>query len=307
MNYSNSRILQIVHMEQQMFLNLAFQKNFNSLIPIITPITRCHKVRINITVEEVNRLRNEIRRLEGELAQAKDKAQAPMSPMDADFMRKQYEELKKYTDLMMEKDKEIMALKHEIMMLRERGGGTEIDSFDDSMSYYSSATKHRRRHISEQTSPMIVPESMPNEQDEALKGVNSMLREELNEANKEIERLKNELAEEKSKAQQDLEAFSAALKGVDELRSSAEIMGKELARMKQKRRREKARAAGTYNSYDDDDDDQTIVTVATATLDQASKVLGAHRRQQQTNPLWQRFKRGVNNARQYLPTLEEDE
>jgi len=120
-----------------------------------------------------------------------------------------------------------------------------------------------------------------NEQDEALLAVNSMLRDELEEITGELNQTKKNLQKEKEIGHNDLKAFSEALKGVDELRMSAEVMSRELQRVKQKERRKKG-----IQMNDDDSDDMTIATVATATLDNAAKILNRHDTQKNKNPLW---------------------
>jgi len=111
-----------------------------------------------------------------------------------------------------------------------------------------------------------------------------------------LSKTKQLLQDERESAKKDLEAFSSALRGVDELRQSAEVMSRELQRVKQKKRRQKI--LQQEDGYDDFDDDATIATVATTTLDNAAKVLNRHQQQQQENPIWKRFTNVLSRVRE---------
>jgi len=123
-----------------------------------------------------------------------------------------------------------------------------------------------------------------NEQDEALVVVNEMMRKELDQVSNELNITKQKLQEEEETSKKDLDAFSDALKGVDELRQSAEVMSRELQRIKRRKRSPRSKDYG-----DEFSDEVTVATVATATLDSAKRVLNRHKRSQRENPIWSKL------------------
>ncbi|KAI2511055.1 hypothetical protein MHU86_3367 [Fragilaria crotonensis] len=67
---------------------------------------------------------------------------------------------------------------------------------------------------------------------EALKEVNSMLRQDVEKSRKKIKDLENDLREEKETSKRELESFARTLRGVDELRSAAESMSRQVNQFK---------------------------------------------------------------------------
>lgn len=119
----------------------------------------------------------------------------------------------------------------------------------------------------------------------ALRAVNEMLRNELEDTRNELAETTQKLKDEIERGQRDLEAFAEALHGVDELRRSAEAMSRQLKQMKaQKKRRQAARQRGYQNQQDDDD--VSVASMATHILDDASRNIRNMESQTKSNPIW---------------------
>jgi len=120
----------------------------------------------------------------------------------------------------------------------------------------------------------------------ALRGVNEMLRRELESACTELNETKRKLAEEMERSAQDMEAFAEALRGVDELRTAAEMMSRELTRIKKKKRWASYR--NISNELELDDDDQSVMSMATTQLEDAKRTIHDHSpsNRQLMNPIW---------------------
>jgi len=134
------------------------------------------------------------------------------------------------------------------------------------------------------------PENMTVEDASALKGVNEMLRRELESACYELNATKRQLAEEMERSAQDMEAFAEALRGVDELRNAAEMMSRELTRMKKKKKK-----WGSYRNiaeFDmEEDDDDTVISMGTHQLEDAKKSIQNVLRSEDKNPIWNKIKK----------------
>merc|ERR1712228_41892 len=103
---------------------------------------------------------------------------------------------------------------------------------------------------------------------------------------------KRKLAEEMERSADDMVAFAEALRGVDELRTAAEMMSRELTRIKKKKRWSSYRNMNHDESMMEmDDDDQSVVSMATTQLEDAKRTISRHNPSQRElhNPIWGRI------------------
>ena len=78
------------------------------------------------------------------------------------------------------------------------------------------------------------PNNMDDSDVASLQSIIGMMRQTIDQSNKEKEELEQRLAEEQERSQMELKAFAKTLEGVDDLRKSAETMSREIRRIKVK-------------------------------------------------------------------------
>jgi len=84
-------------------------------------------------------------------------------------------------------------------------------------------------------------------------------------------------------------------KGVNELRTAAEMMSRELTRMKKQKRQARSRRMNN-----EDYDDESIVSIATQQLEDANRAIDYHKKSENTNPIWGKIKKQANRSRRSL-------
>jgi hypothetical protein len=78
------------------------------------------------------------------------------------------------------------------------------------------------------------PKNLDNSDISSLQSIIGVMRQTIDQCNKEKEELEQRLAEEQERSQNELKAFAKTLEGVDDLRKSAETMSREIRRIKVK-------------------------------------------------------------------------
>merc|ERR1712157_475005 len=238
-----------------------------------------------------------------------------------------YEELVRLAGACMDKDREIQELRNEIHNLQQEleearaqakinddrsyGSLSSMDekdeqtfwgaifrkNQDDPSNKGSHGRNNKRGGSVRQSDPMTAEDAS------ALRGVNELLRKELESACSELNETKRQLAEEMERSAQDMEAFAEALRGVDELRTAAEMMSRELTRIKKKKKWASYRNA---NELELDDDDQSVISMATTQLEDANKTINRHRPSQRMimNPIWNKIE-NQGNAEPPMDAIDE--
>lgn len=255
-----------------------------------------------------------------EATKEKDETNRKMS------LNTRYEELVRLAGACMDKDREIQELRNEIHNLQQEleearaqaksnddrsyGSLSSMDEKDeqtfwgaifrknhDEHSNKGSHSRNSKRGSVRQSDPMTAEDAS------ALRGVNELLRKELESACSELNETKRQLAEEMERSAQDMEAFAEALRGVDELRTAAEMMSRELTRIKKKKKWASYRNA---NELELDDDDQSVISMATTQLEDANKTINRHRPSQRQimNPIWNKIEN--QNAEPPMDAIDED-
>merc|ERR1711862_865812 len=169
----------------------------------------------------------------------------------------------------------------------------------DEHSNKGSHSRNSKRGSVRQSDPMTAEDAS------ALRGVNELLRKELESACSELNETKRQLAEEMERSAQDMEAFAEALRGVDELRTAAEMMSRELTRIKKKKRWASYRNISNELELNDDDD-QSVVSMATTQLEDAKKTISQRSPsvRQILNPIWGKVDN--NNQAPPMDVINED-
>ena len=279
-------------------------------------------------------LKYEVLRLEKELVDTKKQLEeAKHGEEDASrkmSLNTRYEELMRLAGACMDKDREIQELRNQVESLETEleeakagrsdeessyGSLSSLDEKDDDQSFWGAIfhkkeeEKHRKgakgHHKKTKKHSRRTSEMMSVEDASALRGVNEMLRKELESACTELNETKRKLAEEMERSAQDMEAFAEALRGVDELRTAAEMMSRELTRIKKKKRWASYR--NISNELELDDDDQSVISMATTQLEDAKKTITDHSPSNRNliNPIWGKLDNPTNTHRG-MEVIEED-
>lgn len=275
-------------------------------------------------------MRYEVLRLEKELEDTKQQLEEAKKEKDMNnksmSMNNRYEELARLAGACMDKDREIQELRNQVDELEKeldearanaRNGDDEsfdslssIDEKDDQSFWGGIFQKKEEKYGSKKrrdkgVSRAASQELMTVEDASALRGVNEMLRRELESACTELNETKRKLSEEMERSAQDMEAFAEALRGVDELRTAAEMMSRELTRIKKKKRWASYRNISNELELDDDDD-QSVVSMATTQLEDAKKTISQHSPsvRQILNPIWGKVDN--NNQAPPMDVINED-
>ena len=267
--------------------------------------------------EEVEYLQNEIIRLEQELADAKkiipreEPRPAPVeefNPNSPEHLIARYEELRKLSEANVAKDRELEILRQENKALKEKSrrkddydvsdNDNPYDNDDTSSLGFSDtadrpneraaaksrvdendpfATFNDRKQKSKRRASLTG--NVRYEDYEALQAVNQMLRNEVDRLTKDLADTKKTAEKERAQAEADLEAFSEALRGVDEMRRAAEAMSRELTKHRRRKRlsRENSSQWETMSMRDD----VSVMSGATEMIDEAQRIL--HRSNRHAN------------------------
>ena len=207
--------------------------------------------------EEVLTLQDEIQRLNKELADSKT-SNGENDRNYAMTATKQFDQMGRLVDAVMEKDIEIRDLKREINSLNEKLeterspnsshaiSYNEHDEDDDDSNIVSRLFNRNNRRPPQ--SNLDPEDSRYKSMYEELKAINETMRQELEALKKECNLMKFKLKEEQERSAKDLEAFAVALRGVDELRSAAEEMSRELKRRDEGQSNYSSAAQASFNA-----------------------------------------------------------
>ena len=115
------------------------------------------------------------------------------------------------------------------------------------------------------------------------------MKKELEQAKEQCETYKRKLREEQERSAKELEAFGGALKGVDELRSAAEEMSRELTRLKRKEVGEPK-----FNPiYEEADGNQSPSMMPEQRLEHAKRLIGTSTLKSENTGYWSFLKLNV--------------
>ena len=192
--------------------------------------------------DEIDRLKKEICRLED------DKVSGSSS---GDSLLVRYQELSRLSSALVEKDKEIDELKGQITNLKAEFNDQvqlfKASSNSEDEGDTDASTKdpfENRSHLglsgggdAEDPSTAPDPDSelppsqeVPRDEVEALLEINEILRKDVERARRDRETAKWEAKEERERSAKEIESFAQTLRGVDELRSAAEAMSREITK-----------------------------------------------------------------------------
>ena len=192
--------------------------------------------------DEIDRLKKEICRLED------DKASGSSS---GDSLLVRYQELSRLSSALVEKDKEIDELKDQITNLKaefndqvqlfkassnsEDEGDTDASTKDPFETRSHLGLSGGRDAEDPSTAPdpdseLPPSQEVPRDEVEALLEINEILRKDVERARRDRETAKWEAKEERERSAKEIESFAQALRGVDELRSAAEAMSREITK-----------------------------------------------------------------------------
>lgn len=210
--------------------------------------------------EEILTLQDEVSRLNKELNEARS-AMGDTDPNSPANLARRYDELRRLSDAGIEKDKEIERLKRQLEqrtdeqshisdissehedvyrlrqeILQLRGELYGQASVSHSQSDHSKFGKLSRKGFLGRIIDVGGDPATSSEEKElrkeiaSLKSVNEMLRKEVEEGRKSKKRVEDALKFEEERGKMELEAFAGSLRQVDELRTAAELMSRELTR-----------------------------------------------------------------------------
>ena len=192
--------------------------------------------------DEIDRLKKEICRLEDEKASGSS---------SGDSLLVRYQELSRLSSALVEKDKEIDELKDQITNLKAEFNDQvqlfKASSNSEDEGDTDASTKdpfESRSHLglsgggdAEDPSTAPDPDSespssheVPRDEVEALLEINEILRKDVERARRDRETAKWEAKEERERSAKEIESFAQTLRGVDELRSAAEAMSREITK-----------------------------------------------------------------------------
>lgn len=192
---------------------------------------------------EIRTLEDEVARLNRELADTKKTNQSAgeIDPRSADEMRMRYDELSRLSVALLDKDKEIADLKVKLL------DAQQSHTYGQSVLSPSTPSSESRRGNSggglwglmnavfeDPPDSFDENEGTAEEQVRTLKNANNKLKEELNKCQKKNLQLQKDLDKERETAKKELESFAKTLQGVDELRSAAETMSRQVSRYNKK-------------------------------------------------------------------------
>ena len=164
--------------------------------------------------DDMTTLQYEIERLRTELHVAKQEARSADAVIANDMIRKN-DELKRLTEVGMQKELEIAKLKLRISTQDAQLKSVKEEVTEDDLTF---GMRERKEVYSDITLA----------ENEGLRSLNEELSKQLDQYMKETEALQSKLEEETSRSMMEMKAFSVSLKGVDELRVAAEYMSRQL-------------------------------------------------------------------------------
>ena len=248
--------------------------------------------------EEVLTLQDEIQRLNKELADSKT-SNGENDRHYAMNTTKQFDQMGRLVDAVMEKDIEIRDLKREIHSLNEKLETERSPNSSHAISYNEHdeddddsniVTRLFNRNNKRAPQSNLDPEdSRYKSMYEELKSINETMRQELEALKKECNLMKFKLKEEQERSAKDLEAFAVALRGVDELRSAAEEMSRELKRRDEGQSNYSSAAQASFNASEILDK-----------LERANTDMRLPKKHDQENDLWA----GMINTMRSIPSKD---
>mmetsp|Transcript_12284 Transcript_12284/g.18839 ORF Transcript_12284/g.18839 Transcript_12284/m.18839 type:complete len:1648 (+) Transcript_12284:99-5042(+) len=192
---------------------------------------------------EIRTLEDEVARLNRELADTKKTNQSAgeIDPRSVDEMKIRYEELSRLSLALLDKDREIADLKVRLL------DAQQSHTYGQSILSPSTPSSELRRGnnggglwglmnavFEDPPDSFDENEGTAEEQVNALKNANNKLKEELKKSQKKNLQLQKDLDKERETAKRELESFAKTLQGVDELRSAAETMSRQVNRYNKK-------------------------------------------------------------------------
>lgn len=246
-----------------------------------------------VAAEEIQSLHDEVDKLQKELREARETQSAgevdPSSPM---ALAQRYDELRRLAEAGLEKDRELEKMKARLEDLEaDETPPSELNNNEeaDALRAYihelqieiSKLREEADERVNEEANParrtsllsMLTGNSehgskapMPqNDEDrvnelegevEALNEVTELLKGDIEKSRKRIKDLENDLLEERETSKRELESFARTLRGVDELRTVAESMSRQVQTLKTQKQSPNNSGVGFTDEVVDDFDGQ---------------------------------------------------
>ena len=165
--------------------------------------------------DEVSRLNKELRGERAKINQAGGGTK-DMDPNSPDMLIRRYEELRRLSEALVAKDKEVDRLKGELSTALKKPGENGNIGFGSGLNH----------NVEDMEMFLIAHRDELN----ALRQVNQILRSDIEQSRKESNELRFKLKEETERSTAELESFAETLRGVDELRKAAEVMSREITK-----------------------------------------------------------------------------
>ena len=276
-----------------------------------------------ISAEEILTLQDEVERLNKELRTVKphnDEAAATAalletpSDLNSDLSTKEgsneYDEVvpsekheekfSKMIDALMAKDEEIRQLRREVTTLRDQLDETTMSMlseshFNDDMDDRSVISRIFTRGPNHRSGGRSVAGSARSgpgmtEDKLSLRKANMELKRELDIVKEELEECRFELEEERERSGKEIKAFGDALKGVDELRHSAEAMSREIMRLRQRDDDDVPEDPFAEVPRDSYDEEGTVVR-----MQQSKSTIGTASLRSEQPSIWNKMKLSVRS------------
>lgn len=192
----------------------------------------------------------------------------------------------------MAKDEEIRQLRNEIAVLKDYDKAQTLSTFTETLSYRDGDDDDRSiisKFMGGRSSQSVFssPEMDAERKDaRSLKKINEILRKELEEARKQCNDYKVALEKEKERSENEMQAFAGALKGVDELRTAAESLSREVTRMKEREKENQLNAA--YNTIDGEN--EFNASDAIRKMEKAKRMIDVSTLKSEKQNLWGKVK-----------------
>jgi len=195
-------------------------------------------------VTEILTLQDEIERLNGELLRAEEGGSENKDDEDSlESVVMRYEELSRLSSALVDKDREIDSLKRKLVPKKPLPSEDSVQNsrepsdkaLDDPPTLQAAGNSSLETPAEAMTEGQDLQMTLKVYKDEviALREINEMFRRDIESKNREVEHAKWDLREERKRSAQELEAFAETLRGVDELRSAAEAMSREITKNRQ--------------------------------------------------------------------------
>jgi len=181
---------------------------------------------------EIDVLRKQLNR--AEISRTRDAAQDANATVVADDERE--ERWKKEREGLRE---EIRRLNVEVSSLKERyhhhgeGGDLTEEEEEEELSLIGRyVNSNNGNAVGNNAVPRYSAQSLEDSDVASLQSIIAMMRQTIDQSNREKDLLEQRLSAEQDRSQMELHAFARTLEGVDDLRKSAEVMGREIRRIK---------------------------------------------------------------------------